>query len=136
MTLTDTGPLVALVDANDPNHAKCVEAAKRLPASPLFTTWPCLTEAMYLLFRSGGSSAQKLLWSLRREGKLVLLDLNSTQVDRMIELMEKYDDLPMDFADASVVAAAEQLGTRRVFTIDKDFHIYRFADGSVVDVVP
>lgn len=48
MTLTDTGPLVALINRNDPNHTACVEAAKRLHAGPLVTTWPCFTEAMYL----------------------------------------------------------------------------------------
>ena len=46
MTLTDTGPLVALLNRNDPNHAACVGAAKTLPSGPLATTWPCFTEAM------------------------------------------------------------------------------------------
>jgi uncharacterized protein len=50
--------------------------------------------------------------------------------------MAKYQDLPMDFADASVVAAAERLGTRQVFTLDRDFYIYRFADGAAVEIVP
>ena len=51
-------------------------------------------------------------------------------------MMGKYKDLPMDFADASVVAAAERLGTRRVFTLDRDFYVYRFADSTAVEVVP
>ena len=51
MTLTDTGPLVALVNRNDPNHAACVTATRRLPSGPLITTWPCFTEAMYLVPR-------------------------------------------------------------------------------------
>lgn len=46
--LTDTGPLVALVNRNDPHHAPCLTVLKRLPAAPLVTTWPCFTEAMYL----------------------------------------------------------------------------------------
>lgn len=45
-------------------------------------------------------------------------------------------DLPMDFADASLLAAAERLGTRRIFTLDRDFHVYRFGDGKAVEVVP
>ena len=49
MTLTDTGPLVALLDTNDQYHAECVAALHRLPPGPLLTTWVCLTEAMYLL---------------------------------------------------------------------------------------
>ena len=55
---------------------------------------------------------------------------------RMVELMETYRDRPMDLADASVVAAAEHLGMRRLFALDRDFYIYRLADGSTLEVVP
>jgi hypothetical protein len=72
--LTDTGPLVALVNRNDPNHMACLEATKTLPAAPLQTTWPCFTEAMYLVFRAGGYHAQEALWQLRSAGRLVLLE--------------------------------------------------------------
>ncbi len=50
--------------------------------------------------------------------------------------MAKYHDLPMDLADASLIAAAEQLNLRRIFTLDRHFRIYQFADGSTVDVIP
>jgi predicted nucleic acid-binding protein len=136
VTLTDTGPLVALINRNDPNHAKCVAATKRFPAGALVTTWPCFTEAMYLLFRAGGYAAQKALWQLRAVGRLTLHELNAPEMDRMSELMEKYRDKPMDLADASIVAAAESLGTQRVFALDTDFHVYRLADGSTFQVVP
>ena len=107
MTLTDTGPLVALVNRNDPNHAVCVTATRRLPSGPLITTWPCFTEAMYLVFRAGGFPAQAALWQLRTARRLLLHDLTGTEVDRMVELMETSRDRPMDLADASAVAAAE-----------------------------
>ncbi len=99
MTLTDTGPLVALINRNDPNHTKCVAASRHLPARPLVTTWPCFTEAMYLLFRAGGYAAQEVLWRLAISGRLVLHDLTSTDLERMAELMKKYHDKPMDLAD-------------------------------------
>lgn len=54
----------------------------------------------------------------------------------MAELMRVYSDLPMDLADASVVAAAEALGERRVFTFDGHYRIYRLRDGSTLEVVP
>jgi hypothetical protein len=134
--LTDTGPLVALVNRNDPNHGICAAAARGLPRGPLLTTWPCFTEAMYLLHRAGGHPAQAALWVLREAGRLALHVNGEVEVVRMAALMAKYQDLPMDFADASLVAAAEGLGTRRVFTLDGDFRVFRFADGAAVEVIP
>jgi predicted nucleic acid-binding protein len=53
----------------------------------------------------------------------------------MAVLMEKYHDTPMDLADASVVAVAESLTLRRVFTLDRDFYISRLADGTALEVI-
>jgi len=50
--------------------------------------------------------------------------------------MEKYSDIPMDLADASLVAAAESLGLRRVFTLDSDFRVYRIGGSTPFEVVP
>jgi uncharacterized protein len=91
---------------------------------------------MYLVFRAGGFPAQAALWRLRTTGRLLLHDLSVAEVDRMVELMEKYRDRPMDLADASLVVVAEHLRIRRLFTLDNDFHIYRLADGSALDLVP
>ena len=49
--------------------------------------------------------------------------------------MPQYQYLPMDAADASLVAVAESRGFRRLFTIDSDFYIYRLAGGAVLEVV-
>ena len=46
------------------------------------------------------------------------------------DLMDRYDDLPMDFCDASLVYLATQLKTRRIATVDvRDFSVYRLPDG-------
>jgi len=135
VTLTDTGALVALLDADDNHHAACVAAIQRLPAGPLLTTWPCFTEAMYLLGAAGGHRYQATLWKLRSSGRLVLHDLTAAEADRMASLMQQYGDRPMDLADASLVAVAESRAIRRVFTIDSDFHIYRLSDGTALDIV-
>ena len=135
MTLTDTGPLVALLDADDPYHAECVAALHRLPPDPLLTTWVCLTEAMYLLSEVGGYRYQTALWNLCASGRLVLHTLTSAEADRMAALMTQYRDAPMDLADASLVATAESRSMRRVFTVDTDFYIYRLVDGSALEVV-
>jgi hypothetical protein len=136
MTLTDTGPLVALLDTDDSYHAVCVIAAKGLPFGPLLTTWPCFTEAMYLLGAVGGHPYQAELWKLRRAGRLILHNLTDAEIDRMAVLMKQYQDTPMDLADASLVATAEGLSPRRVFTLDSDFRIYRLNDGTTLEMVP
>lgn len=134
--LTDTGPLVALINRNDPHHQRCKSAACEWPAVPLLTTWPCWTEAMHLLYRAGGYPAQATLWRWWAGGQVRLHELTEEEVDRMAVLMEKYRDRPMDLADASLVVAAEYLGLRQVFTVDEDFHIYRLFDGSALACAP
>ncbi|MCU0807993.1 MAG: PIN domain-containing protein [Candidatus Contendobacter sp.] len=134
--LTDTGPLVALINRNDPHHERCKAAVRQWPAAPLLTTWPCWTEAMYLLYRAGGYPAQATLWRWRAGGQVRLLELAELEIDRVAVLMAKYRDRPMDLADASLVVIAERLGLRQVFTVDGDFHIYRLADGAALESVP
>lgn len=136
MILTDTGPVVALLDKDDNFHAAAVEAARRLPSEPLLTTWCCFTEAMYLLGEVGGYRYQAELWRLQTAGRLVLHDLTAAEIERMAMPMEKYRDAPMDLADASLVVLAESRSLHRVFTLDSHFRIYRLADGSVLDLVP
>lgn len=133
--LTDTGPLVGLLDADDPNHATCLAAALRLPAGPLWTTWPCFTEAMYLLGEVGGHRYQAALWAMRAAGRLVLLELTPADADRACVLMDQYHDVPMDLADASLVVVAESRGLRQIFALDADFYVYRLNDGSALEVV-
>lgn len=136
MTLADTGPLIALLNRNDPSSSVCVATLKSLPRGPLLTTWACFTEAMYLLHRMGGYAFQSQLWFMVESGRLVLHDADEPELQRMSQLMQKYRDLPMDLADASLVAAAESLHTQRIFTLDQDFRIYRFADGSPIEMIP
>lgn len=136
MNLTDTGPLVALVDRNDPYHQAADDTTARLPAVPLVTTWPCLTEAMHFAGRAAGHVGHDALWKMIATGRLVVRDAGPGEADRMADLMRTYRNLPMDLADASVVAVAEATGERQVFTFDGDFRIYRLRDGSTLTVVP
>lgn len=135
MTLTDAGPLIAIIDADEPDHGACLAALDEL-ALPLVTTWPAFTEAMYLLGQAGGIKGQRALWRLAHTGRLVVADLSTTALDRSAQLMDKYADRPMDLADATLVAFAEEQGHRRIFTLDSDFHIYRIRGRQRFDVVP
>lgn len=136
MTLCDTGPLITLIDRDDPHHQRCVAALERLPADPLLTTWPCLTEAMYLLGRAGGLPAQDALWSYLNDELLILHVPETPEWRRMRVLMNQYGDTPMDLADASLVAAAEDMGLRKIFTVDGHFRAYRIDGTHAFEIVP
>jgi predicted nucleic acid-binding protein len=135
MTLTDTGPLVALNNRNDAAFDKCRRILPTL-RPPWVTTWPCFTEAMYLLGKVIGYPAQKELWSMVTDGILTLHSLTKSDWERMRLLMDQYRDAPMDLADASLVVAAETLGVQSIFTLDKHFYAYRLADSQAFQVVP
>lgn len=120
--LVDTGPLVAVIDADDAFHERCVGALRQI-RDPLFTVWPVITEAMHLI---GSIAAQERLWDVLEERRLELLPLEAADISRMRALMTKYADRPMDLADAALVRVAERDGLHTVFTIDDaDFRVYR-----------
>ena len=136
MILVDTGPLVALIDKGQGDtHVKCVQTYKTLTGS-LLTTWPCFTEAMYFLSELRGWSAQTILWEFINRKALYLHVNNEAECQRMKVLMEKYQDIPMDLADASLVAVAESQKIKRIFTLDSDFYVYRLYDKDAFEVIP
>lgn len=135
MTLTDTGPLVAIVDSGERAHSACKALLPSL-RPPLVSTWPCFTEAMYLLGKSGGYLFQQALWNIYLSGVLIIHEQGIQEADKMRLLMDKYRDAPMDLADASVVAAAEILNVHTIFTLDKHFYAYRQANGQAFIVTP
>lgn len=121
--LVDSGPLIALFDANDEQHEVCAAILKTL-ASPLWTIWPVITETMYFL--SASLKAQELLLDRIEKGVVALLELGPADMPRLRELMKKYEDLPMDFADAALVRVAERENLVKIFTLDRrDFSLYR-----------
>lgn len=132
--MIDAGPLVALIDAGERRHADCV-AALHLVQAPLLTTWPVVTEAMHLLADSGWR-AQRLLWEMVLGEEFELVDLDGPARARARTLMEKYRDLPMDLADATLVAVAERRQVRQVLTLDRDFGVYRMGSRAAFDVLP
>jgi len=135
MILTDAGPLIALIDRGEVDHARCVAALDDLTA-PMVTTWPAFTEAMYLLGSASGWRGQDSLWKLLERGDLQLATLDKPLQERTRTLMKKYQDTPMDLADASLVAAAETLDTARIFTLDRDFEVYRWKGRRKFEIVP
>ncbi len=133
--LTDAGPLIALIDADEPDHERC-RAALETIRLPLLSTWPAFTEATYLLARTGGARGQEALWRLALRGDLQVIAPSTRTIERTAALMKKYADRPMDLADASLVALAEERELTRIFTLDADFHIYRLKGRRRFEVVP
>lgn len=125
MILTDAGPLVAITDSGEQDHEACVECLSGF-SPPMLTTWPVLTEAIYLLGEAGGWRAQRAILERIDAGDLEIGEQDARAVRRMTALMAKYEELPMDLADASLVCLAEERGLRDIFTLDRrDFSIYR-----------
>jgi len=132
--LIDTGPIVALLRRPDQHHERCAAALRELE-QPLATVWPVVTEAMFLL--ADRPDAQGALWQSLEEEAIALLPLDRDDVPRVRELMWKYRDRPMDFADAALVRVAEREGLDTVFTVDrKDFEVYRLSGRRRFQIVP
>ncbi len=134
MTLCDAGPLYALVDKKQTKHAVIRKALPQL-SKPLITTWPCFTEAMYLALQRGGWVMQNQLGKLLFEGLLTFYEIQPRDYSRMFQLIEKYQDRPMDLADATLVVAAERLGLKQILTMDSDFFFYLINDNEPFAVI-
>jgi predicted nucleic acid-binding protein len=135
LTLTDAGPLIALIDAGEGDHERCRDALAKVQL-PLLTTWPAFTEAIYLLGRAGGWVGQDALWQMVERGALVLATLDEQLTARSAELMRRYRDHPMDLADATLIATAEALDLPVIFTLDSHFRTYSLRGGRHLRLIP
>ena len=122
--LLDTGPLVSLLDRSQARHADCVAFFERWEGA-VVTTEAVLTEATHLLGRAPGGREACLDFVL--EGGAQLAPASPSSLRRARELVARYADLPMDYADATLVVLAEELDCNLVFTLDRrGFETYRF----------
>lgn len=126
MILVDTGFWLALASNKDRHH----DAAKRALAKvdeQLVTTWPVMTETCHLLGSRVGERAARAFVDSGTRGAFEVFDLSVQHLPRIGELMRRYAKLPMDLADASLVIAAEQLGSGRILSTDQRyFSAYRW----------
>lgn len=121
-TLVDAGPLIALFDKSDSHHEKAISFLKRTQGH-LITTWPVIAEVSHMLDFSTKTQINFLKWINR--GGLQIFELEIQHVIRLIELSEKFSDVPMDLADATLIVTSEAKGITKIATIDSDFYIYR-----------
>ena len=132
--LLDPGALVSLLDRSQTHHRQFVRFFEDWSGS-LVSTEAVLTEASHLLGRIRGGQATCLDFFLG--GGAVLVPSTLVSLRRARELMATYEDLPMDYADATLVVLAEELGTNVVFSTDRrDFGIYRIGGRKSFRVEP
>lgn len=132
--LVDAGPLVAILNRRDREHATCVDVLTNL-RKPLLSTWMPVTEAMYLLDFS--TAAQDALLDMVERGALGILAVGNEDLPGIRSLMSKYRDQPMDFADATLVHVARREALYEVFTLDqRDFGIYRLKQNRTFTIFP
>ncbi len=112
----DSGPCIALFDSSDKHHGEALSFVRSLRAN-LITSRSVVTEVMYMLDFSLGAQRDFLTWL--GSGRVRLEE--PEDYARVSDLMEKYADLPMDFADAVLVALCEQLDVKHIATLDSDF---------------
>jgi predicted nucleic acid-binding protein len=132
--IVDTGPLVALLDASDPDHERCAELLQGA-SEPRVVPVCVLVEVEYLL-RPWPQAFSALLAEFDAGG-LELLDLPLRWLLRAGELLGRYRDLPLGLVDATVVAASEMLGETRLATLDRrHFGVVRPAHTDVLTLLP
>jgi predicted nucleic acid-binding protein len=132
--LLDTGALVSLLDRSQTYHAACRDVFEEWTGR-IISTEAVLTEATHLLAQVKGGRAACVDFFL--SGGALLVPSSLTSLRRVQVLLLKYADLPMDFADATLVALAEDVDTSVVFTTDRtDFTVYRVKDRKPFTILP
>jgi predicted nucleic acid-binding protein len=132
--ILDTGPWVALIDRSEARHQECIDWLEHF-AGEIYTTEAVLTEVLYLVnfsLRAQSAAIEQILLGL-----MVLVPTSLSSLKRAKRLMEKYHNIPMDYADATLVCLAEDLSISEIVTFDKrDFGIYRPPSGRPFHLLP
>ena len=135
--IVDASAMVALFgrDQGDHPHYSQLFARAAQERWSLTSTWPCITEASYLL---GLPHRFAFLRWVAADG-VSIFPFDQSNVEGMAELMRRYTESPrteMDFADASLVYLASDTGVNRIMTLDvRDFSRYRLADGRAFEIL-
>lgn len=124
--IVDTGYWYALLNNRDSHHQRVVDFTSSCNKN-LITTWPVITETCYLLSSRSSILAARKFLELGATEMFAVFQLEQEHMLRASLLMQKYADLPMDLADASLVSLAEELGHGRILSTDqRDFNTYRW----------
>jgi predicted nucleic acid-binding protein len=134
IAIIDTGPWVALIDRSELRHTECIQWLKNF-SGKLYSTEAVLTEVLYLLNFSITAQCAALNFILKSIVEIVPSSTDSLKKTKA--LLKKYADLPMDFADATLVCLAMETGIQNVVTFDKkDFAVYRLPKKRFFSIMP
>ena len=132
--LIDTGPIVAILDERDQHHKACVAAGEKLPEL-VYTCWPVITEACYLL-RHRRDLIEQLLTAVY-EGTYELLEIPSKEITEVGGILSKFRDQDIDLADACLVHLADREQISTIFTVDeRHFNLFRASGGQPLRLLP
>ena len=128
MLAVDSGFLFALADETDAWHERAL-AQRHTATEGWLTTWPVLAETCHFLPER--TQIDFLRWA--DAGGVSLVEMHESALGVLAGWKEKYLDLPMDLADASLIWVAQQTGILDILTIDlKDFSVYRLPNGKAM----
>ncbi|MBA7525482.1 tRNA(fMet)-specific endonuclease VapC [subsurface metagenome] len=131
--IIDTGPWVALIDRSEKKHGICVQWLENY-SGKLYSTEAVLTEVLYLLNFSVKAQTAAIDFIIESVVEIIPSSIDSLM--KVKNLINKYSDLPMDFADATIVCLAIDTGIKNIITFDqKDFNIYRLKNQPFV-IIP
>jgi predicted nucleic acid-binding protein len=126
--------LVAILSRDDSHHERCVAELAHLP-TPLLTSWPVVTEALWLLRRDATAVAG--LFRGFADGLWALAPIGADALPWLETFLNRYRKLGAQLADASLVYLAERKGIDRVFTLDRrDFAVYRYGRNKSLKLIP
>ena len=120
--LIDSGPLIALFDSSDNFHKKTLDFLSK-DSYRFISTLAVFTEVSHMLDFSVHAQHDFYEWVMYKG--VYISDINQNDMPRIAALTEKYADLPMDFADATLVVTAEKTGIHEIVSLDSDFDVYR-----------
>jgi len=121
-TLIDSGVIIALFDKSDTFHQKSVEFLRTFKGE-LITSWAVMTEVSHMLDFNQQVQIDFLKW-VELDG-LKVYNITQDEIAGIRVMMEKYLDIPMDLADATLMHIANKEKISTIVSIDSDFDIYR-----------
>ncbi|MEA3512971.1 MAG: PIN domain-containing protein [Campylobacterota bacterium] len=121
-TIIDSGPIIALFDKSDKYHDQVLNFLQSFKGE-LITSWAVITEVSHMLDFNLNVQIDFLKWI--EIGGIEVFDIPQSEIANIRVMMEKYLDIPMDLADATLMYIANKENIKNIVSIDSDFDIYR-----------